>query len=110
MTSWYGCAITGLPDRGKPGKPSGRAWPRVPGGRMVRRFAEDLYRERVALPTPVRLRIWTASIVAGALALLAAAGLGLTQLRGEVRAISTESAPLAATASDLYFALSDLEA
>jgi hypothetical protein len=77
---------------------------------MLRRFAEDLYREAVSLPTPVRLRIWTVSIVAAALALLAAAGIGLTQLRGEVREISASSAPLAATASDLYFALSDLEA
>ena len=34
----------------------------------------------------------------------------LAQTRSEVRAIGDESAPLAATASDLYFALSDLDA
>jgi len=62
------------------------------------------------MATPVRLRIWTTSLVAGALAVLAATSIGLTQLRSEVRAISGQSAPIAATASDLYFALSDLEA
>ncbi len=62
------------------------------------------------MATPLRLRIWTTSLVAGALALLAATTVGLTQLRSEVRAIGDRSAPIAATASDLYFALSDLEA
>ncbi|MEU8228300.1 hypothetical protein AB0C12_01725 [Actinoplanes sp. NPDC048967] len=60
--------------------------------------------------TPVRLRLWTALVIGVAVALLVASGLLLSQLRGQVRIIGGAAAPQAATAADLYFALSDLDA
>ncbi|WP_246594882.1 hypothetical protein [Actinoplanes auranticolor] len=67
-------------------------------------------RELFRPETPVRLRLWTALVICVALALLAASGLLLSQVREQVRVIGGEAAPQAATAADLYFALSDLDA
>src|SRR5262249_41001671 len=65
---------------------------------------------RTRLSTPVRLRVWTSAIVLGALAILAVTSTALARLGDEVRTIGSESAPLAATASDLYCALRALDA
>jgi hypothetical protein len=67
-------------------------------------------RPRTRFTTPLRLRLWTASAVTGALAVLLIAGLGMARLQDEVRVIGSDAARRAATASDLYFALSDLDA
>ncbi|MFC6564880.1 hypothetical protein [Actinoplanes utahensis] len=60
--------------------------------------------------TPVRLRLWSALTVSAAALLLAALSLIMSSVQGQVRVIGREAAPQAATASDLYFALSDLDA
>jgi hypothetical protein len=65
---------------------------------------------RNRLTSPLRLRIWTAVVVLGAVALLAVTELGMTRVRAHVNVIAQQAAPQAATASDLYFALSDLDA
>jgi hypothetical protein len=58
----------------------------------------------------LRLRIWAAVVVLGAVAVLAVTELGMTRVRAQVNVIAQQAAPQAATASDLYFALSDLDA
>jgi hypothetical protein len=66
---------------------------------------------RIARPeTPVRLRLWGFWVICTAVALLAATSLLMLQVQRQVRIIGTEAAPQAATASDLYFALSDMDA
>lgn len=62
------------------------------------------------LNTPSRLRWWTFSIVVAAAALTAATSLLMSHTQDQVRTIGAEAAPQAATASDLYFALADLDA
>lgn len=62
------------------------------------------------LNTPARLRWWTLSVVVAAAALTAATSLLMSHTQDQVRTIGTQAAPQAATASDLYFALSDLDA
>ncbi|HWS37782.1 MAG TPA: hypothetical protein VN408_34255 [Actinoplanes sp.] len=60
--------------------------------------------------TPARLRLW--SLVCAVAATVLAAGLTVSAagVRDQVEVIGTEAAPQAATAADLYFALSDLDA
>ncbi len=65
---------------------------------------------RAGLTSPLRLRIWTAVVILGAVAVLAVTELGMTRVRSQVNVIAQQAAPQAATASDLYFALSDLDA
>jgi hypothetical protein len=60
--------------------------------------------------TPVRLRLAAIWIVLLAAALLAVTTIGMSRLRGQVEVIGDQAAPQAATASDLYLALSDLDA
>jgi len=60
--------------------------------------------------TPARLRARALSAVVLALAVLAATSLLMLRMQQQVRIIGTEAAPQAATAADLYFALSDLDA
>jgi hypothetical protein len=60
--------------------------------------------------TPVRLRLWTGLVIAAAVALLAATSLLLSRVQEQVGVIGGQAAPQAATAADLYFALSDLDA
>ena len=65
---------------------------------------------RTGLTSPLRLRIWTAVVILGAVAVLAVTELGMSRVRSQVNVIASQAAPQAATASDLYFALSDLDA
>ena len=60
--------------------------------------------------TPARLRLWAAVVIATAVALLAATSLLMARVQAEVRTIGDVAAPQAATAADLYFALSDMDA
>ncbi|MEV6850237.1 hypothetical protein [Actinoplanes sp. NPDC051411] len=60
--------------------------------------------------TPARLRLWTALVVIVAVALFAATSVLMAQTQRQVRIIGDDAAPRAATASDLYFGLSDLDA
>jgi hypothetical protein len=60
--------------------------------------------------TPARLRLWTALVVIVAVALFVATSVLMAQTGSQVRVIGDDAAPQAATASDLYFALSDLDA
>jgi hypothetical protein len=60
--------------------------------------------------TPARLRLRTLWVAVAAVALLAATSLLMARVQDQVRIIGEEAAPQAATASDLYFALSDLDA
>ena len=65
---------------------------------------------RNRLTSPLRLRIWTAVVILGAVAVLAVTEFGMSRVRAHVNVIAQQAAPQAATASDLYFALSDLDA
>jgi hypothetical protein len=76
----------------------------------VKQAQPDRTRWTARLATPVRLRLWTTSVVTTAVLLLAAASFFMSRLHDEVQVIGAEAAPQAATASDLYFALSDLDA
>ncbi|GAA2683789.1 hypothetical protein Apa02nite_000560 [Actinoplanes palleronii] len=67
-------------------------------------------REATRNETPARLRLWSALVVTAAAALLAATGLVMARVQDQVRIIGREAAPQAATAADLYFALSDMDA
>lgn len=69
-------------------------------------FIEAMFRNE----TPARLRLWTASAVCAAVALLLSVSLVMAQVRDQIGVIGREAAPQAATAADLYFALSDLDA
>jgi hypothetical protein len=60
--------------------------------------------------TPARLRLWTTLVVIVAVALFVATSVLMAQTQRQVRIIGDDAAPQAATASDLYFALSDLDA
>lgn len=60
--------------------------------------------------SPTRLRVWGAGLVAGAIVLLAVSTGALSRLSGQVDTIGGHDAPQAATASDVYFELSDLDA
>ncbi|MFD1369887.1 hypothetical protein [Actinoplanes sichuanensis] len=60
--------------------------------------------------TPGLLRLFTTVTAAVAAVLLVALTLVMISVRDQVRVIGREAAPQAATAADLYFALSDLDA
>ncbi|MEU4245209.1 hypothetical protein [Actinoplanes sp. NPDC026619] len=60
--------------------------------------------------TPARLRLWVAATIATAATLLLTLSLLMARAQEQVRIIGDEAAPQAATAADLYFALSDLDA
>ncbi len=76
----------------------------------VMQATPDRTRRTTRLATPVRLRLWTTSVVTIAVLLLAATSFFMSRLHDEIQVIGAEAAPQAATASDLYFALSDLDA
>src|SRR5690349_21659934 len=65
---------------------------------------------RRGLTSPLRLRMWASVVILGAVAVLAVTELGMSRVRSQVNVIAGQAAPQAATASDLYFALSDLDA
>jgi hypothetical protein len=65
---------------------------------------------RPGLTTPVGLRLWALALVLGAIAVLAVTDTGMIRVRAQVDTVADQAAPQAATASDLYFALSDLDA
>ncbi|WP_436529709.1 hypothetical protein [Actinoplanes sp. HUAS TT8] len=67
-------------------------------------------RNLVRNETPARLRLWSALVVLAATALLVATSLVMARVQDQVRIIGREAAPQAATAADLYFALSDMDA
>jgi hypothetical protein len=54
--------------------------------------------------------MWASVMILGAVALLVVAEVGMSRVRAQVNVIVQQAAPQAATASDLYFALSDLDA
>ncbi len=58
----------------------------------------------------MRLRLWSGLVIGAAVALLAATSLLMSRVQDQVRIIGGQAAPQAATAADLYFALSDLDA
>jgi hypothetical protein len=60
--------------------------------------------------TPARLRLWTTLVVIVAVALFVAISVLMAQTRRQVGIIGDDAAPQATTASDLYFAVSDLDA
>jgi hypothetical protein len=70
----------------------------------------EMARRAVRPETPARLRLWVAAGVLTAAALLASTSLLLARVQEQVRVIGDEAAPQAATAADLYFALSDMDA
>ncbi|MEY9933599.1 hypothetical protein ABH926_008255 [Catenulispora sp. GP43] len=59
--------------------------------------------------TPTRLQQWTGSIVVLAVAALTAGTVAIADTQHGVNRVGRETAPLAQSASDLYFALSDLD-
>ena len=67
-------------------------------------------RRAVRPETPARLRLWVAVTILTAAALLATTSLLMARVQEQVRIIGDEAAPQAATAADLYFALSDMDA
>lgn len=67
-------------------------------------------RRAVRPETPARLRLWVAITVVVAVALLVSLSLLMARVQEQVRIIGDQAAPQAATAADLYFALSDLDA
>lgn len=76
---------------------------------VVSAVAEAL-RKRFHPATPVRLRLWSGLVICTAVALLAATGLLVSRVQDQVRIIGGQAVPQAATAADLYFVLSDLDA
>jgi hypothetical protein len=71
---------------------------------------EKLIRRALTSETPVRLRLWAYSATLVAVALLAVTSLLMARVQEQVRTIGDDAVPRAATASDLYFALSDMDA
>ncbi|GIF19980.1 hypothetical protein BJ973_002115 [Actinoplanes tereljensis] len=67
-------------------------------------------RRAVRPETPARLRLWATLTVLTAVALLVSLSLLMARVQQQVRIIGDEAAPQAATAADLYFALSDMDA
>jgi hypothetical protein len=67
-------------------------------------------RRLVRPETPARMRLAVVLTITVALALLATASLVMARTQEQVRVIGEVAAPQAATAADLYFALSDLDA
>ncbi len=71
---------------------------------------QPLARRILRPETPARLRLWAALVIGTAVALFAVTSLVLARVQEQVRIIGTVAAPQAATAADLYVALSDLDA
>ncbi|GAA0520729.1 hypothetical protein Ade02nite_94610 [Paractinoplanes deccanensis] len=67
-------------------------------------------RQAARRETPARLRLWVTVTVLTAIALLASTSVLMARVQDQVRAIGEDAAPRAATAADLYFALSDMDA
>ena len=67
-------------------------------------------RRAVRPETPARMRLWVAVTILVAATLLATLSLLMARVQEQVRIIGDEAAPQAATAADLYFALSDMDA
>jgi hypothetical protein len=66
---------------------------------------------RAARPeTPARLRLWVVVAIGTAAALFATMSVVMARVQDQVRIIGDVAAPQAATAADLYFALSDMDA
>ncbi|MEY9856632.1 hypothetical protein ABH935_002236 [Catenulispora sp. GAS73] len=59
--------------------------------------------------TPTRLQLWTGAVVVLAAAALTTGTLAVADTQHGVTRVGQETAPLAQSASDLYFALSDLD-
>ncbi len=62
------------------------------------------------LTVPVRLRLWTASALALIAALLVTLVSGVSDARADLHTVGRDTAPQAATAADLYYALADMDA
>jgi hypothetical protein len=60
--------------------------------------------------TPTRLRLWMAVGMVAAAAVLGVTSVVMSRVQDQVRTIGDDAAPRAAIASDLYFALSDMDA
>ena len=80
-----------------------------------RPFAPRPYAEPVGNPTtgrrtPARIRIWTAAVLVLAAATLASATVAVADTQRGISDVSLRAAPQARATSDLYFALSDLDA
>lgn len=67
-------------------------------------------RRAIRPETPARLRLLVTVTTVTAAALLLALSLLMARVQHQVRIIGAEAAPQAATAADLYFALSDMDA
>jgi hypothetical protein len=59
--------------------------------------------------TPVRLRLWTGLVIGAVVLVLVTTSLLLARVQQQVEVIGGQAAPQAATAADLYFAVSDLD-
>jgi hypothetical protein len=70
----------------------------------------NLAHRAVRPETPARLRLWTTLALITAAALFGATSAVMFQTQRQVKIIGDVAAPQAATAADLYFALSDLDA
>ncbi len=70
----------------------------------------EAIRNVIRRETPARLRLWAVAVIVAAAAVLVCTSLLMARLQSQARVIGDEAAPQAATASDLYFALSDLDA
>jgi len=70
----------------------------------------ELTRRAVRPETPARLRLWVAVTVLTAAALLITTSVLMARVQDQIRIIGDQAAPQAATAADLYFALSDMDA
>lgn len=71
---------------------------------------KHLTRSVIQPETPVRLRLWAFSVVSTAVVLLATTSLLMFRIQEQVHTIGSVAAPQAATASDLHFSLSDMDA
>lgn len=67
-------------------------------------------RRAVRPETPARLRLWVTLVIGTAVALLATTSFVFARVQEQVRIIGDVAAPQAATAADLYVALSDMDA
>ncbi|MFI7547798.1 hypothetical protein [Actinoplanes sp. NPDC049599] len=70
----------------------------------------EAIRRVLAPATPARLRLWTGLVIGTCFLLLVATSLLFSRVQDQVRVIGGQAVPQAATAADLYFALSDLDA
>src|SRR5215813_10243134 len=97
------------PAAGPPGQPVPPAFPGR-SGPLVATGPRPPVRQPRRRTAPQVLRLWAAALVIGCAALLTMTIVGFARLTSQVDTIGAEAAPQAATASDIYFALSDLDA